>query len=472
MDFAIVDQFAAWLSANPGWVAAALFSIALLESLAVIGLFVPGVVLLFSAATIAGSGALSFGQTLLFGYLGAVLGDWLSFWLGQHLQHRAHHHWPFNRYPTLMNRGDAFFQRYGVVSIALGRFLGPLRAFVPLIAGIMAMPTGRFMAANLVSALLWAFAYLTPGYWLGTALEATPLPPGFYTVLLALLLAVLIVAVVIKQLHRLTQPDGHLYRTLATRLKQRRGWLYAQGADGTLPLDAWLLGLSALGLAVALGLLDQASHTWHQAQLPWLLFLAHLREGISGTLFYSLSGIGDTRNLLLLATAVAVIVGRRHLYSALHIAALSLACYALTHGLKAWYALPRPDINAASTALHAYPSGHTSGAMAAAWTLGLFLYLCFPRWPHWQVFIWVLGIGSLISLSRLVLGVHWPIDVLGGLLLGTGLAACTYAHWQRQPPPNINLDRYDATILISTAALITLNILTRWPDYLARYQLA
>jgi membrane protein DedA with SNARE-associated domain len=88
--------------------------------------------------------------------LGAVLGDAVSYWLGRRFGGALAQVWPFTRNPELLPQGVRFFRKWGGLSVFIGRFFGPLRAVVPLAAGIMQMPRGRFWIANLTSALLWA----------------------------------------------------------------------------------------------------------------------------------------------------------------------------------------------------------------------------------------------------------------------------------------------------------------------------
>ncbi|WVM90805.1 VTT domain-containing protein [Halopseudomonas pachastrellae] len=75
----------------------------------------------------------------------------------------------FRRHPQWIDRGERFFRRYGWVSVVLGRFIGPIRPIIPLVAGMFDMPAWRFVAINLLSALVWAPAYLIPGYSAGRA---------------------------------------------------------------------------------------------------------------------------------------------------------------------------------------------------------------------------------------------------------------------------------------------------------------
>ena len=79
-----LDGITGWLTLNPQWLAVAVFIVACVECLAIAGLIVPGTVLLFAIAALAGSGALSLGETLLLGFLGGVVGDVASYFLGRH----------------------------------------------------------------------------------------------------------------------------------------------------------------------------------------------------------------------------------------------------------------------------------------------------------------------------------------------------------------------------------------------------
>jgi membrane protein DedA with SNARE-associated domain len=71
--------------------------------------------------------------------------------------------WPLSRYPGILLRGEAFVQKWGVPSIFIGRFFGPLRASVPLAAGIFEMAFWPFQIANFTSALVWSAVLLLSG---------------------------------------------------------------------------------------------------------------------------------------------------------------------------------------------------------------------------------------------------------------------------------------------------------------------
>src|SRR5262249_37337227 len=99
--------------------------------------------------------------------LGAVLGDGISYWIGSYFGRRIGRVWPFSRNRELLPKGVRFFKRYGGASVFIGRFFGPIRAVIPLAAGIMEMPPLWFWVANVTSALVWAPALLFFGDAIG-----------------------------------------------------------------------------------------------------------------------------------------------------------------------------------------------------------------------------------------------------------------------------------------------------------------
>jgi|AZIK01.1.fsa_nt_gi undecaprenyl-diphosphatase len=144
-----------------------LFLTAFTESLAVVGLLVPGIAILIGLTMLAPELGISSWAWWLTGTLGAFLGDGTSFWLGRRAQGRLHRWRFFQKHSDWLEHSHEFFIRYGIWSIAFGRFIGPLRPLVPVVAGASAMPSSSFWMANALSSPAWAAAYLLPIYWLG-----------------------------------------------------------------------------------------------------------------------------------------------------------------------------------------------------------------------------------------------------------------------------------------------------------------
>jgi membrane protein DedA with SNARE-associated domain len=145
------------------WAAPIVLLLAFGESLAFISLLVPAWGVLVAIGAMLGPGQINFWPVWIAAAVGASLGDWLSYWFGYHFKDRVAEMWPLSRHPDLLPRGQAFVLRWGIPSIYIGRFFGPLRATVPLAAGIFEMPYWRFQIANWTSALIWSAVLLVFG---------------------------------------------------------------------------------------------------------------------------------------------------------------------------------------------------------------------------------------------------------------------------------------------------------------------
>ena len=139
------------------------FLLAFGESIAVLSLVFPATFILIGLGPIIEAGGAAFLPVWAGAASGAALGDALSYWIGHYFKDSARSIWPLRNYPEMLARGERFFHSYGSWSVFLGRFFGPLRAVVPLVAGMFAMPHFIFQMANIASAMVWAFILLAPG---------------------------------------------------------------------------------------------------------------------------------------------------------------------------------------------------------------------------------------------------------------------------------------------------------------------
>ncbi|MGQ3676345.1 DedA family protein [Xanthobacter sp. TB0139] len=160
---AIVDATTAFVKEHHQLAPLVVFGLAFGESIALLSFFIPATVLLLAIGALVEASGLSFLPIWFAAAFGATLGDAVSYWFGFHYKERAKMFWPLSRRPDLVARAEHFFSRFGIWSVAIGRFFGPIRAVVPLIAGILAMRQSHFQMANVASAIVWSFAMLAPG---------------------------------------------------------------------------------------------------------------------------------------------------------------------------------------------------------------------------------------------------------------------------------------------------------------------
>jgi membrane protein DedA with SNARE-associated domain len=157
------QQIIDFVRTHETWAAPIVGALAFAESLAFISLLVPAWSILVLMGGLIGETGISFWPILVAGAIGAALGDWVSYWIGIKVGPAVGNLWPLSRSPELIPRGERFVKRWGALAIFIGRFFGPLRAAVPLVAGIFMMPWWRFQVANFVSAFVWVAVLLTVG---------------------------------------------------------------------------------------------------------------------------------------------------------------------------------------------------------------------------------------------------------------------------------------------------------------------
>ncbi len=428
-----LTQLVNWIGEHPLWAGAAVFLVAFSESVAVFGLLIPGVVAMFGFGALIATGTLDFWPVFWWAVAGAVAGDGLSFWLGRHYQDRLRDLWPFSRHPMALERGIDFFQRYGGKSVALGRFFGPVRAIIPLVAGMLGMPAWRFLLANLLSALAWAPSYLLPGIVFGASLELAS-EVAFRLVLLLLLLLFLawLLFIAVRALFRLIQPH-------ATQLVQ---WVFDWGqlhpgfrsisralADPDHPEAKGLATLATLLLVTTLlfvlltGVVLGGSLTAGLNQLVYTA-LQSLRSPWGDHLMTAFSAPGDLTSFLLFAVGLWLLLWLRgEIQTSYHLIAACLFGLLAPWLLKYSLQIPRPPMAGEALGPWSFPSAHVLRAV----TLYGFFSIMFARslqreWRWLPYSLAALLIGA-VSLSRLYLGVHWLTDVLGSLMLGTAWVA-------------------------------------------------
>ena len=158
-----IDPLIAFVSANAWLAYLTLFLAALLEAVPVVGSVIPGSTVILALSALVPSGELKLQWVLLAATAGALVGDGSAFWAGHRSQRKILSNWPLTNYPGVVAQSEAFFQRWGIWAVFFARFIPPIRAFVPMTAGALAMPPSRFYPVNLLAVLLWAPAHVLPG---------------------------------------------------------------------------------------------------------------------------------------------------------------------------------------------------------------------------------------------------------------------------------------------------------------------
>ena len=187
-----------WLKDNPEWIALGVFGAAFIESFALIGVIIPGVVLLAVISGMAAS-TLSIFELVLIAYVASFLADILSFLLGTGISKSIDKIWPFNKYPNLLVQGRSFVKRFGILGVFVGKFIGPIRPLLPLTAGSLGMNLKYFLTVEIFSSFLWALLYTVPGYYAGKSILDSQFNLNW---LIAIIIGVAILIVIVRYFNR------------------------------------------------------------------------------------------------------------------------------------------------------------------------------------------------------------------------------------------------------------------------------
>jgi membrane-associated protein len=164
-----LDQTVATLAAQYGaWVYAMLFVVIFAETGLVVCPFLPGDSILFIAGTVAAAAALDVHVLAAVLLAAAVLGDSVNYSIGHYIGPKAFHK-PDSRWfrQEYLRRTQAFYDRYGGVTIIIGRFVPIIRTFAPFLAGVAGMSYRRFLSYNVVGGCLWIGLLVYAGYLFG-----------------------------------------------------------------------------------------------------------------------------------------------------------------------------------------------------------------------------------------------------------------------------------------------------------------
>jgi len=187
-----------WLKDNPEWIALGVFGAAFIESFALIGVIIPGVVLLAVISGMAAS-TLSVFELVLIAYVASFLADILSFLIGTGISKSIDKLWPFNKYPNLLVQGRSFVKRFGILGVFVGKFIGPIRPLLPLTAGSLGMNFKYFLTVEIFSSFLWALLYTIPGYYAGKSIIDSQFNLNW---LIAIIIGVVVLIFIVRYFNR------------------------------------------------------------------------------------------------------------------------------------------------------------------------------------------------------------------------------------------------------------------------------
>lgn len=150
-----------------------LFAIIFAESGLLVGFFLPGDSVLFTAGFLASQGIMNIYILVPLLFVAAVAGDSVGYAFGSKVGKKL-----FTKEDSLffhkehLVRAQKFYERHGGKTITIARFLPVVRTFAPIVAGMGQMPYSKFILYNLLGGFLWAACLPLAGYFLGNLIPS------------------------------------------------------------------------------------------------------------------------------------------------------------------------------------------------------------------------------------------------------------------------------------------------------------
>ena len=423
------------------------------------GVPLPGETILLAAGFLAQRGHIDVGDAIVFGILGAVVGDQIGYWVGREGGRPFVLRW--GHYvritPERLARAEAFFERHGGKAVFLARFFAGLRVFGALVAGISRMRWGTFVFYNVLGGAVWATAVVLVGYLAGGSLGLVERWLGRATLVLAALVAVVVSFYLAyrwaannrAQLVRygeaiLSYPP---VARLTERYDRQLSWLLRRLTPG-----------QYLGLHLTVGLVAAAGCLWlfggiaediltNDPLVRYDRAIADYLHSVATpplTLFFLVvTALGSIETIALLGIIMAAVFAKRRqwLYLGSWIAAAGGSAV-LDRLLKELFARPRPFFEhpLLRETSYSFPSGHAMESLVVYGMLAYFAVLALDSWrARTAVVFGAVLLVLLIGFSRMYLGVHYFSDVVagyaaGGVWLSALITGAETVRRSRKPP--------------------------------------
>ena len=476
MQSEFVNALFAWVAAHPGWMSFVIFISAAAESLTIVGVIIPGALVMFTLGAFIGLGHVDFWSAYWWSTWGAIIGDAISFWIGRVFHQGIRRVWPFTKHPELIARSEEFFRKHGGKGVLFGRFFGPVRGTIPTVAGMMDMSWRAFMVANVISGVLWAPVYLLPGMAFGASLEIASRVAGRLVVLILIVVALLCAtAWLVKHLVRLFQAHATDWLQRFYRWSQGRRFIGPISASlldpekgelrGLATLAILLLGgvvliglsLSAAGQQLPSGLDLSLYHSFQELRLPW-----------ADALMVFTAELGDFQVTLPLSLVVFGWLIWRHNHSAAWHWLAALGFGMMTNLLFQGLLPVSSPVEVSQGVLgYSFPSSHATFSTLVFGFLAVLIAREIPPVRRWIVYLAAAFMIVPIAFARLYLGIHWLTDTLAGLCLGLIWVTVLGLAYNRHPTAAVN---WRGLLAASAIALLATDLLHVSADYRADWQ--
>jgi len=422
-----VQPLTNWLHHNPEWAIGITFLISFSESLAIIGSIVPGTVTMTAIGILAGSGVMRIDLTMLAAILGAIAGDSASYFLGYYYRESLVNFWPFSKYPHWLTIGKTYFRKHGGKSVLLGRFIGPLRAIIPVIAGMMHMKQLRFFVANVISAIGWSIVYITPGILIGAASTELSAENAsrLFTFVILLLAGIWLLGLVLKkmviQINRLLSQNLHEFWLWSKKHPLISAFflsLTPEHEEDHYPTAAIVILILFILILLILSISFTAYGFWlSKVNTSTYYFLQSFRvDEVDFLMLFFTRFISIPLLFIALSMPILFFVYKREYRAALYTAAVSFTTL-ITAKLLSLFIFSKADGILVQLPVRSFPIAFLSLLTALFTFISFYIKKQKNLMGHISITI-LLSILFLTGFSLIYLGEYWLSDVLTSILLG------------------------------------------------------
>jgi len=416
--------------------------ISLLESLAFVGIVVPGSTFIVFVGALTARGYWDLADMIWFAAVGAILGDGISYFLGKKGKILFSED---NRIfkAGYLAKGEAFFKKHGAKSVFFGRFIGPIRPVIPFIAGLSRMEARQFYLWNVMSAIIWASTSLLLGYFFGHAWNLVEVWSSRATIFMAALVLFFVCVYFLekflltkgKQLFEIAKSASiTIFRDISAKpgvqqfvrkhpdfagvLHDRLNTGKFSGLPFSLMIIAFLYVLLAL-MGVIEDIVSQETIVVFDSRFENLLYV--YRSPILVKIFLWITLLGKAKIIFSLSLVFSLLfwIWRKRDYILPLWISLCGSYLFFFFGKIALHRQRPAGIGVYDETFFSFPSGHATIAIAFYGFIAYFLIRQIGTWrSRLNLSFAAIMLIAVIGFSRLYLGVHFLSDVLGGYLLG------------------------------------------------------
>lgn len=414
------------LAGHPVWALVVVALAALLESVAFIGTFIPGSTAMFVAGALIGTGTLNLGWVFVCAILGAVAGDAASYWIGARYKDRIRQVWPFRTHPGMLVAGEKYFAKHGAKSVVSARFAPPLRAIVPVVAGMLGMTPGRFLVINILSALVWAPVHILPGVVFGASIELAG-AVSFRLVVIAAIVAVAawliynVVRIAVSHARSWTSTSRERLLEWGERHPGRAGRIVLRTLNPDSPAAGLIITISVFLLvsaAVFFSTLEDIAHgdPLVQVDMSAYRFLQSFRSTWADDALSVLSTLGSLPTLTALVVLVIawMAIERRWRTIAWWLSAVAFSQLLILAIQLATRHLP---LGALASSARAFPSNHVAATVIIYGFLAFLVERRVGSVSRVLVAVATVAVVTAVTLSGLYFDRFTLSDALGGAAL-------------------------------------------------------